>query len=466
MEGLTGLRCVAATGYAAILPGMTTGADILATAKSYIGKLHDGPDVVTMCSDLARAYPADAAYWRQASASTPWCGIFIAWILLQLGIPVTGPYGDIGPMFVDWYLGYGIHVPVGQQQPGDIKIYLGGPHHVTLEGENGTSVGGNQSDGVTETRFRQPDAVRRVQAASSGAAPQPQTFDHSGKGSWYSQFTGKYEWADTGDAPGSAALGVPDNAQGVSFYDRSTLGHWFEVRAPNGVVSIEQQTDIGPHPNTGRTIDISAAAAERFGYSPRNFPTDSVFQWRAISAPAAVAGLSPQQQAAQFRDLRKGKPMDPTVTPLPPMPSPVPAVQRPDMLANMMQYFMTNPESFERIAAFMGALRGQPAPAAAPPAAPAAPAPTGLAAIFNHLSDGSNLSFWTGIGTLLASVGLNAGGVMGSPGGPEATVIGQLIPAAGAALSAGGGFTKLASLTSKLGGLIPLLAKVIAIIPK
>jgi peptidoglycan hydrolase-like protein with peptidoglycan-binding domain len=122
----------------------------------------------------------------------------------------------------------------------------------------------------------------------------------SGKGSWYSQYDGKYRWRDSGDAPGSSALGVPDNAQGVSFYNSATLGKWFEVEAPNGVRSIEQQTDIGPNPNTGRGIDISAAAAERFGYRPGNFPTDRIFKWRLIGVPPALAGLSPRAQAIQY----------------------------------------------------------------------------------------------------------------------------------------------------------------------
>lgn len=126
----------------------------------------------------------------------------------------------------------------------------------------------------------------------------------SGKGSWYSQYRGKYKWVDGGDAPNSAALGCPDDAQGVSFYDRKTLGTWFNVRAPNGKVSIEQQTDIGPHPRTGRKIDIAAAAAERFGYSPRNFPTDGIFTWWPVAAPTEVANLMPKRQAITYRDLR------------------------------------------------------------------------------------------------------------------------------------------------------------------
>lgn len=126
----------------------------------------------------------------------------------------------------------------------------------------------------------------------------------SGKGSWYSQYKGKYKWVDTGDEPNSAALRCPDDAQGVSFYKASTLGKWFKVRAPNGHESIEQQTDIGPSPKTGRKIDISAAAAERFGYSPKNFPTDEVFTWWPVEPPVEVAGLTPMEQATKYRDLR------------------------------------------------------------------------------------------------------------------------------------------------------------------
>lgn len=114
-----------------------------------------------------------------------------------------------------------------------------------------------------------------------------QTLVHSGKGSWYSQYRGKYVWVDTGDKPNSNALGVPDDEQGVAFYARSTLGKWFFVTAPNGETLKLQQTDIGPHPKTGRKIDIAAVAAERFGYRPEKskgsdpvFPTDAIFTWR------------------------------------------------------------------------------------------------------------------------------------------------------------------------------------------
>jgi hypothetical protein len=103
----------------------------------------------------------------------------------------------------------------------------------------------------------------------------------SGKGSWYSQYEGKYSWVDTGDDPNSNALGVPDDEQGIAFLNQSTLGKWFFVTAPNGRTLKLQQTDIGPSKSTGRKIDIAAVAAEAFGYSPKNFPTDGIFKWRS-----------------------------------------------------------------------------------------------------------------------------------------------------------------------------------------
>lgn len=105
---------------------------------------------------------------------------------------------------------------------------------------------------------------------------------HRGKGSWYSQYKGKYSWTDSEDKPGSSALGVRDDQQGIALYSRKTLGNWFHVIAPNGKMLKLQQTDVGPHPKTGRKIDIAAVAAERFGYSPKNFPTDEIFEWYPV----------------------------------------------------------------------------------------------------------------------------------------------------------------------------------------
>lgn len=103
-----------------------------------------------------------------------------------------------------------------------------------------------------------------------------------GKGSWYSQYLGTHNWVDPQDKPGSNALGVPDYQQGIALPSRSTLGQWFDVTAPNGQVLRLQQTDIGPAKWTGRGIDISAAAGERFGYSPQTFPTGGGFAWAPV----------------------------------------------------------------------------------------------------------------------------------------------------------------------------------------
>lgn len=138
-------------------------------------------------------------------------------------------------------------------------------------------------------------SVNQSQALYDNETPwnisRSESADASAKGSWYSQHRGKYNWIDLGDAPNSSALGVPDDDQGIAFYDRATLGKWFDVTAPNGVTLRLQQTDIGPHPRTGRGIDIAAVAAERFGYSPDNFPTDEIFHWR----PAAESTPVPNQ---------------------------------------------------------------------------------------------------------------------------------------------------------------------------
>lgn len=152
-----------------------------------------------------------------------------------------------------------------------------------------------------------PETWRKLRADISPGVvePPPTEFDHSGKGSWYSWYEGHSSWKDTGDAPNSNALGVPDHCQGVAFYDRSTLGKWFVVEAPNGKQALLQQTDIGPHPTTGRLIDISAVAADMgFGYTPGNFPTDSIFRWKASAPPPEIAGLPPKEQATKYASIR------------------------------------------------------------------------------------------------------------------------------------------------------------------
>ena len=121
---------------------------------------------------------------------------------------------------------------------------------------------------------------------TEGSSPPPNaTFKKEGdvkesKGSWFSQFQGKYSWVDKKDDPNSNYSGLPDSTPGIALRDKSTMGHYFNVQAPNGKTLLLRQVDLGPHEKTGRDIDINAAAAEAFGYSPNNFPTDGNFKYQ------------------------------------------------------------------------------------------------------------------------------------------------------------------------------------------
>jgi Putative peptidoglycan binding domain len=143
--------------------------------------------------------------------------------------------------------------------------------------------GANKHDRHVHISVKQNAAIydKETQWSLSGPAPAPTS--NSAKGSWYSQYKGKYNWVDEGDAPGSNALGVPDDQQGFALPERATLGQWRDVTAPNGKTLRLRQTDLGPAKSTGRGIDIAAVAAEHFGYSPSDFPTNGVFSWRPVA---------------------------------------------------------------------------------------------------------------------------------------------------------------------------------------
>jgi hypothetical protein len=96
------------------------------------------------------------------------------------------------------------------------------------------------------------------------------------RASWYSQLPA-FGWFDREDRPGSNALGVPDWQQGIALPSRRTLGQYFNVTSPGGQTLRLRQTDVGPAPWTGRGVDVSAAAANQFGYTPKTFPTDASF---------------------------------------------------------------------------------------------------------------------------------------------------------------------------------------------
>ena len=124
------------------------------------------------------------------------------------------------------------------------------------------------------------------------------------RASWYSQLPA-FGWYDRGDRPGSNALGVPDPLQGIALPSRRMLGQWFNVTPPGGGLPYPmQQTDVGPAPWTGRGVDISAAAAQQMGYTPRNFPTDAQFTIEPRDEPRALG--SPAGLPVQAGDMSEG----------------------------------------------------------------------------------------------------------------------------------------------------------------
>jgi hypothetical protein len=72
------------------------------------------------------------------------------------------------------------------------------------------------------------------------------------------------------------------------------------------------QIDVGPAGWTGRGIDISKGALEKFGYTPENFPTDSHFSHKPAPVPQSSVA-SPKSKTA---DTAAAKPFDPETDPL------------------------------------------------------------------------------------------------------------------------------------------------------
>lgn len=105
-------------------------------------------------------------------------------------------------------------------------------------------------------------------------------FGHYGYGKFRNDRKNKHVWRDSGDN-GLTASGIHGAVPGIALLSKKTLGHWFEVEL-NGKTYRVRQTDYGPARWTGRKIDVNAALADLAGYSPRNFPTDSVVKWRYL----------------------------------------------------------------------------------------------------------------------------------------------------------------------------------------
>jgi hypothetical protein len=85
---------------------------------------------------------------------------------------------------------------------------------------------------------------------------------------------------------GTTALGTPTARGGIAVMRYSTLGGWWWVCAPRGILRsgvprchLVRQTDIGPAPWTGRVLDVTARTARRaWRLTAPGFPTD-VGRW-------------------------------------------------------------------------------------------------------------------------------------------------------------------------------------------
>lgn len=75
-------------------------------------------------------------------------------------------------------------------------------------------------------------------------------------------------------AQGLTASGAPTSTPGIAINNRSTLGGYWMVRLPNDHAFITKQTDIGPAPSTGRSIDFTYSLLPLLGYTQQNFPTN------------------------------------------------------------------------------------------------------------------------------------------------------------------------------------------------
>lgn len=144
----------------------------LTAARNSIGQYEDGPDVPKLASEVAKAFPdvpGLAQYCALARNETAWCGIFCAAILSRFGIkPPFDRSNELRSfMWVDSWLNFGEKVAVGQQQPGDLALWLTGPHHISFVAGNGKYIGGNQGNAVTEGSYRTPDAIRRPVAVAA-----------------------------------------------------------------------------------------------------------------------------------------------------------------------------------------------------------------------------------------------------------------------------------------------------------
>lgn len=111
---------------------------------------------------------------------------------------------------------------------------------------------------------------------------------------------GKVSWfggpGDPSDS-GHTADGGTTKEPGIAVYNHGTLGGYWRVKAPNGKTVVLKQTDIGPAPWTGRKIDVTYSALNKFGFNEHDFPTDSHFdaEYLGRTVPKESAAVTTPQ---------------------------------------------------------------------------------------------------------------------------------------------------------------------------
>lgn len=122
---------------------------------------------------------------------------------------------------------------------------------------------------------------------------------------------GKVSWfggpGDPSDS-GHTADGGTTKEPGIAVYNHGTLGGYWRVKAPNGKTVVLKQTDIGPAPWTGRKIDVTYSALNKFGFNEHDFPTDSHFD-------AEYLGRTPPKESAAVTTPQIKLPGVPTAVP-------------------------------------------------------------------------------------------------------------------------------------------------------
>jgi uncharacterized protein (TIGR02594 family) len=107
------------------------------------------------------------------SPSTPWCSIFVATAVKQMGLEIPSNPAYSGS-WLEWGQGHG--VSLDQIRPGDIVVFDWGDggmtDHVAIYAGNGQVIGGNQSDAVTKVPLSRDNVVGVIRPPiSEGNAP-------------------------------------------------------------------------------------------------------------------------------------------------------------------------------------------------------------------------------------------------------------------------------------------------------